>query len=177
MNSFTRCDSPLGSLLLTSDGEALTGIAFPGGAPVPEEEEGWQRDDAAPLFAEARRQLAEYFAGQRTDFELPLAPSGTPFQLQVWAELRRIPYGTTISYGEQARRIGKPKAARAVGLANGRNPISIVVPCHRVVGADGTLTGFGGGLPTKRALLDLESRAAASAGVGGQGVLDLEGEA
>lgn len=153
----THFESPVGTLLLVSDGTALLRVGLPGedprDAPPPP---GVRRDDAPP-FPEARRQLAEWFAGQRTSFDLPLAPKGTPFQRQVWDELARIPYGTTLSYGELARRIGKPGAARAVGLANGRNPLPILVPCHRVIGADGTLTGFGGGLACKRALLEVET--------------------
>jgi O-6-methylguanine DNA methyltransferase len=104
----------------------------------------------------ARRQLEEYFQGRRRSFELPLAPRGTPFQLRVWAELRRIPYGQTLSYGELARRLGDPGLSRAVGAANGANPISIIVPCHRVIGANGSLVGYGGGLPIKKALLEFE---------------------
>jgi methylated-DNA-[protein]-cysteine S-methyltransferase len=114
----------------------------------------WQRDDA--WFAEPCRQLREYFEQQRRDFDMPLAPDGTPFQLRVWKALRRIPYGQTISYGELARRIGQPSAARAVGAANGHNPIAIVIPCHRVIGSSGTLVGYGGGLKCKQALIDLE---------------------
>jgi methylated-DNA-[protein]-cysteine S-methyltransferase len=113
------------------------------------------------VLAEARAQLSAYFAGERTTFDLPLAPVGTPFQQRVWGELRRIPYAETVSYGELANRLGSPGASRAVGLANGRNPIAIVVPCHRVIGADGTLTGYAGGLERKRALLDLERKASA----------------
>lgn len=112
------------------------------------------RDDRA--FDDVRSQLAEYFDGSRQTFELTLAPAGTVFQRRVWQELCRIPYGVTISYGELAHRIGNPQAVRAVGLANGANPIAIVIPCHRVIGADGTLTGYGGGLPVKRYLLDVE---------------------
>jgi methylated-DNA-[protein]-cysteine S-methyltransferase len=119
----------------------------------------WQRDDDA--FAETRRQLEEYFAGERTSFDLPLDMHGHEFERRVWAALRQIPYGETVSYGEIAERIGAPGAARAVGLANGRNPVAIIVPCHRVIGANGKLTGFGGGLPMKRALLDLEQGVAA----------------
>jgi methylated-DNA-[protein]-cysteine S-methyltransferase len=104
------------------------------------------------------KQLREYFAGQRADFDLPLAPEGTEFQRTVWRNLRDIPYGETISYGELAKRVGNPKASRAVGAANGQNPIPIVIPCHRVIGANGKLTGFGGGLPTKEALLALETK-------------------
>ena len=111
--------------------------------------------------AEAVRQLLEYFALKRTSFDLPLAPEGTPFQRSVWRHLQDIPYGETISYGELAKRVGNPKASRAVGAANGKNPLPIVIPCHRVIGSNGTLTGFGGGLPTKEALLGLEKNALA----------------
>ncbi len=145
--------TPVGPLTLTADDGALTGLAF--GSPLPDVD--GERNDAEPVLATARRELAEYFAGERQDFSVPLAPQGTAFQLRVWEALRAIPYGSTISYGELARRIGDPRASRAVGLANGRNPIVVVVPCHRVVGADGSLTGFGGGLAAKRALLDLEA--------------------
>lgn len=154
MKLYTKLDSPVGPLTLTSDGRALTGILMES-AP---EGTGWTRDDGAAPFAEARAQLQAYFRGERTEFDLPLAPRGTPFQEKVWKELRRIPYGKTCSYGDIARRIGRPKACRAVGLANGRNPISIVVPCHRVIGADGSLTGYGGGLANKKTLLELERR-------------------
>ena len=143
--------TPVGPLLLETDGEALTGLWF-GEKPVPGE-----RDDDHPLLRRAAEQLAEYFAGRRNAFDLPLAPSGTAFQLRVWEQLRLIPYGTTISYGELARRVGNPAASRAVGLANGRNPLAIVVPCHRVIGANGALTGFGGGMDAKRTLLELEA--------------------
>lgn len=154
MKLFTKLDSPVGPLVLTSDGRALTGILMEAAPAGP----GWKRDDAAAPFPEARAQLEAYFRGERTEFDLPLAPSGTPFQERVWKELRRIPYGKTCSYGDIAKRIGRPKACRAVGLANGRNPISIVVPCHRVIGADGSLTGYGGGLVNKKTLLELEVR-------------------
>ena len=107
-------------------------------------------------FAAAREQLTAYFAGKRKTFDLPLRPTGTEFQLQVLDELQKIPYGTTVSYGDIANRIGRPKAVRAVGAANGRNPLPIIIPCHRVIGASGDLTGFGGGIPTKKALLRLE---------------------
>jgi len=148
--------SPIGELLLVGDGEALAGIHIQGGRrPLPIAPT-WRRAEDA--FAAARAQLGEYFAGDRVDFDLELAPSGTPFQRGVWEALLEIPYGETASYGEIARRIGEPEAARAVGLANGRNPISIVVPCHRVVGADGSLTGYAGGIERKRFLLDLEAR-------------------
>ena len=111
-----------------------------------------------PVLVRAVRQLGEYFAGGRRVFDVPLDPVGTPFQLRAWAQLREIPYGTTLTYGEQAAAMGRPTAARAVGAANGRNPLSIFVPCHRVIGADGSLTGFGGGLETKRFLLALEAQ-------------------
>ncbi len=142
--------SPIGEILLFGDREALAGLYMEPWSVDP----AWRRDDGA--FAAAREQLDAYFAGERTEFDLPLAPNGTEFQRRVWAALREIPYGETTSYGALAARIGAPGAARAVGLANGRNPISIVVPCHRVVGASGSLIGYGGGLERKRALLDLE---------------------
>lgn len=148
----THVESPLGPLLLLSDGQTLTGL-FMNELSVPEG--SVERRDAEP-FSEAGRQLAEYFSRERRTFDLPLAPQGTTFQRTVWATLRDIPYGETISYGALARRIGDPNACRAVGLANGRNPLSIVVPCHRVVGASGKLTGYGGGLANKALLLNLE---------------------
>lgn len=147
---YDTIDSPLGELLLASDGRALTAVHM-GGAPGP----GWQRDPV-PL-REAADQLQAYFAGELREFDLPLAPAGTPFQREVWEALRRIPYGETIGYGELAAAVGRPHAARAVGAANGRNPIAVVVPCHRVIGASGALTGYGGGLGRKRLLLDLEA--------------------
>ena len=155
----TTFTSPIGELLLISDGEALTGIHFDGHhgmAPTP----GGEHD---PVIVEAARQLRAYFAGERHAFALPLRPAGTEFEVEVWEELRRIPYGETLSYGELAGRVGNPGAARAVGRANACNPIPIIVPCHRVIGADGSLTGFGGGLDTKRRLLDLERGALAFA--------------
>jgi methylated-DNA-[protein]-cysteine S-methyltransferase len=146
--------SPIGELTLTGDGDSLTGVYMELHRRRPPLPAGAKRDDAA--LAGPRRQLEEYFEGERTGFDMPLAADGTPFQRAVWTALTEIPYGETISYGELARRIGQPGAARAVGLANGRNPISIVVPCHRVIGASGTLTGYGGGLDRKRFLLELE---------------------
>lgn len=148
-------DSPVGRLLLAGDGKSLIQVCFQSGPRPLQPAEGWI-DDAAP-FRTAITQLGEYFAGERRRFDLALAPRGTEFQRQVWRVLTEIPYGRTISYGELARRIGNPSASRAVGLANGANPLPIVVPCHRVIGADGSLTGFGGGLPIKRKLLALES--------------------
>jgi methylated-DNA-[protein]-cysteine S-methyltransferase len=152
---YTRIDSPIGELLLVGDGERLHGLHMQEGRRPLAVGSGWQPAEAP--FEEARAQLAEYFAGERTEFDLPTDGVGTPFQRSVWAELERIPYGETISYAELARRIGRPSASRAVGMANGRNPISIIVPCHRVVGADGSLTGYGGGVGRKRFLLELES--------------------
>lgn len=147
-------DSPIGRLLLAADGAALVQVHFQAGPHPLQPAPAW-RHDAAPLSA-AARQLMEYFAGSRRCFDLPLAPRGTPFQLAVWRALLSIPYGETVSYGELAQRLGTPGAARAVGVANGANPLPVIVPCHRVIGADGSLTGFGGGLPIKRALLALE---------------------
>jgi methylated-DNA-[protein]-cysteine S-methyltransferase len=159
MTLYTYYDSPVQPLLLTSDGTSLTGLYMVEHRHGPEVGADWiEQPDALP-FAETKRQLALYFAGQLTEFDLPLAPQGTEFQQKVWQELRRIPYGATLSYGELARRIGSPNASRAVGLANGRNPISIIVPCHRVIGASGKLVGYGGGLSRKEILLALEAGA------------------
>jgi methylated-DNA-[protein]-cysteine S-methyltransferase len=146
--------SPVGSLLLQADDGGLTGIWFVGNG-----EPALGDLDSDPVLRAAAEQLAEYFAGRRTRFDLPLAATGTPFQRAVWDALQEIPYGRTWSYADLALHIGKPRAVRAVGAANGRNPLPIVVPCHRVVGANGTLTGYGGGLENKRILLDLESGA------------------
>jgi methylated-DNA-[protein]-cysteine S-methyltransferase len=143
--------SPLGNLLLTGDGRSLTGLYMldAGGKPPSPR---WTREPTA--FTSTTAELAGYFGGERTEFTVPLAPSGSAFQLAVWAELARIPFGVTVSYGEVALALGKSLvASRAVGLANGRNPISIIIPCHRVIGADGSLTGYGWGLPRKEWLL------------------------
>jgi methylated-DNA-[protein]-cysteine S-methyltransferase len=147
---YDTIDSPLGELLIASDGHSLTAVHM-NGTPGP----GWRRDPV-PL-REGADQLHAYFAGELREFDLPLAAAGTPFQREVWEALRRIPYGETIGYGELAAAVGRPHAARAVGAANGRNPIAVVVPCHRVIGASGALTGYGGGLARKRLLLDLEA--------------------
>ena len=149
-------DSPIQSLLLTSDGASLTGLFMVEQKHGPEIGADWMEDQDAAPFAETKRQLTEYFAGTRREFDVPLLPQGTEFQRKVWTELQNIPYGATLSYGALAQKVGSPNASRAVGLANGRNPISIIVPCHRVVGANGKLTGYGGGLPRKAALLALE---------------------
>jgi len=148
---YSYLDSPLGALLVVRDDGGLTGLYLPSGRHPVTVAPDWIRDDAA--FEDVSTQLAEYFAGRRRMFELPLHPSGTAFQQRVWAALLDIPYGETTSYGKTAAAIGTPTAARAVGLANGQNPISIIVPCHRVVGANGSLTGYGGGLDAKRWLL------------------------
>jgi methylated-DNA-[protein]-cysteine S-methyltransferase len=146
--------SPIGELLLAGDGEVLSEICFE----APGKRRTIPADWAcrADAYTAATAQLEEYFAGKRRDFDLALRPEGTPFQLQVWNALRQIPYGETISYKQLAERVGNPASTRAVGAANGRNPLPIVVPCHRVIGSDGSLTGFGGGLPTKKWLLELE---------------------
>ena len=147
--------TPIGDLLLAGEDEALSLVAFPEGSMRRDPEPDWIYNEKQ--FATARQQLTEYFAGDRKNFDLPLSLAGTKFQLRVLEELQRIPYGETTSYGDIAARIGKPKAMRAVGAANGRNPIPIIVPCHRVIGRSGDLTGFGGGLDAKQALLQLEA--------------------
>jgi methylated-DNA-[protein]-cysteine S-methyltransferase len=156
MTHYSTVDSPLGEVLLIGDEDGLVGLYLSTGKHVVQAPRIARRDDAA--LADVREQLDEYFAGKRTEFDVRLNAHGTPFQLRVWQALREIPFGETASYGQQALRVGEPGAARAVGLANGRNPISIIVPCHRVVGANGSLTGYGGGLPAKRWLLDHEAK-------------------
>lgn len=163
MHYTTTIASPIGALVLVSDGAALTALLF-------EEERGAGRlpgprvpaAEAAP-FPQARRELEEYFAGARTAFGIALAPSGTPFQRRVWEALRHVPHGATATYRQIAQAAGSPRAFRAVGAALGRNPIAIVVPCHRIIGADGTLTGYAGGITRKKALLDLEAGRRATA--------------
>ena len=151
-----RVGSPLGELLITSDGDALTGVRFERHAHAAPLSTHSRRDERAAPLAEAKRQLAAYFAGELRAFTLPLAPRGSEFQRKVWAALGEIPFGATSSYGALARRLGAPNHARAVGHANGRNPLSILVPCHRVVGASGALTGYAGGVDRKRWLLSHE---------------------
>ncbi|GLU49023.1 methylated-DNA--[protein]-cysteine S-methyltransferase [Nocardiopsis ansamitocini] len=152
---YTTTPTPIGELLLTGDGHALTGLyMLPEHRWGPEVGSDWVREDTA--FTEACTQLAAYFAGELDVFALPMAPRGTPWQLQVWQALSTIPHGRTRSYGQLAARLGRPTASRAVGMANGRNPISIIVPCHRVIGANGSLVGYGGGLERKQQLLGLE---------------------
>jgi methylated-DNA-[protein]-cysteine S-methyltransferase len=153
--TYTTVASPVGELLLTAEDGQLTGLYMPAEAHM--RPAGAVRDDRA--FADARRQLDAYFAGERTEFDLRVAPAGTAFQQRVWEELQRIGYGETISYAELAARIGRPTAIRAAGAANGANPVSIIIPCHRVIGSDGSLTGYGGGLEAKRLLLELEHAA------------------
>ncbi|MBY0508506.1 MAG: methylated-DNA--[protein]-cysteine S-methyltransferase [Bryobacteraceae bacterium] len=154
MTFYTYVESPIGRLLLGGDDEGLTRLHFSSGSKAQGPDPAWV--ESAEPFAEVTRQLSEYFAGQRRDFTVKLRPAGTPFQLAVWEALCRIPYGETTSYGALAKDLGRPDAARAVGMANGSNPIAIIQPCHRVIGASGKLTGFGGGLPLKQALLELE---------------------
>jgi methylated-DNA-[protein]-cysteine S-methyltransferase len=153
---YTTLESPVGPLLLAGDSKALRRVSFEGSKRAAPPRRDWKQDKAP--FQEVVRQLQAYFRGELKEFDLPLAMDGTEFQLRVWNELRAIPYGETISYAQLAGRIGNPKAVRAVGLANGSNPIPIIVPCHRVIGSDGSLTGFGGGLPTKKMLLELENK-------------------
>jgi methylated-DNA-[protein]-cysteine S-methyltransferase len=151
-----QIDSPAGPLLLAGNDAGLRRIIFMRGRDRIHADPNWTQDASA--FSEPVRQLRSYFAGELEVFDLPLSPQGTPFQLQVWRRLCDIPYGKTMSYGELAAEIGNPKACRAVGLANGANPIPIVIPCHRVIGSNGKLTGFGGGLDVKEKLLALEKR-------------------
>jgi len=153
---YTFVSSPIGQLLLAGSDAALKVVGFPVGSKARSASPDWERRDEP--FKEAARQLGEYFGGERLVFDLAIEPEGSEFQSAVLDALRRIPYGETRSYSEVARDIGRPKAIRAVGAANGRNPLPIVIPCHRVIGQDGDLTGFGGGLPAKRYLLDLERR-------------------
>src|SRR4051812_11557516 len=154
MAAATMIDSPIGEILLTAEAGTLTGLYMGHADPRVDIPDIGGTDRVLDATAE---QLAAYFAGDLTDFDVPIAPRGTPFQQQVWAELRRVPYGSTATYGEVAARIGRPTASRAVGAANGRNPISIIVPCHRLVGSNGSLVKYGGGLDRKRFLLALEA--------------------
>lgn len=149
-----KVDSPIGPILIAGDEDAITML----GRIASEKGDDWIPINRFAHFKEAAQQLDAYWSGELFEFDLPLGPKGTPFQHKVWAALRTIPYATTASYGEIARKVGSPKACRAVGAANGRNPIAIVVPCHRVIGANGTLTGYAGGLDMKRRLLDHERR-------------------
>jgi len=154
--SYAYLESPVGRLLIAGNAGGLQQIVFSTNGHPARPDSEWQENPAA--FGGVVRQLRAYFAGELETFDLSLAPQGTPFQQKVWSELLKIPYGRTISYGELARRIGNPNASRAVGLANGSNPIPIVIPCHRVIGSNGKLTGYGGGLAIKEKLLALEKR-------------------
>jgi methylated-DNA-[protein]-cysteine S-methyltransferase len=152
--AYSRIETSIGPLLLTADDTGLRSINFENGRHSVRPDPSWQKDERR--LRETIRQLRAYFAGKLQKFDLPLAPEGTLFQMKVWNELCEIPYGETISYGQLARRIGNPNASRAVGLANGTNPIPIIIPCHRVIGSNGKLTGYGGGLAIKEKLLALE---------------------
>ena len=157
MARYTTIESPVGPLLLAADEAGLRRIEFVNGKRSVQPDPTW-KNESTVLFQDVTNQLRAYFAGELKAFDLTLAPEGTPFQLKVWRHLCEIPYGETISYGELACRIGNPKASRAIGLANGSNPIPIVIPCHRVIGSNGKLTGYGGGLEIKEKLLALERR-------------------
>jgi methylated-DNA-[protein]-cysteine S-methyltransferase len=148
-------DSPIGELMLSGDDGVLRGLAFMDSDRAPSVNEAWVRDESA--FGDVATQLEAYFNGELTRFDLKLASGGTPFQQRVWSALQEIPYGTTTTYGRLAEQLGDPKSVRAVGLANGRNPIAIIIPCHRVIGADGGLVGYGGGMTRKRWLLAHEA--------------------
>ncbi len=166
---FVDFDSPIGTLIAIANDQGIAALHMLGGKHGPAATDFGTRDPQAAQLRTLQMQMAEYFAGERIQFDLPLAAAGTAFQQQVWQALCKIPYGQTRSYGEQALAIDNAKAVRAVGAANGRNPIAIIVPCHRVVGSNGTLTGFGGGLDKKAFLLELERRhAGAGAGLGGE---------
>lgn len=156
MRTYTVTDSPVGPLTLVAEDGALAGLYMTEQRHRPPQESFGERDPAGRGFGAVIEQLGAYFAGGLTTFDVPLALRGTPFRQRVWEALRAIPYGSVVSYGQLAAVLGQPAASRAVGLANGRNPVGIIVPCHRVVGADGSLTGYGGGLARKRQLLDFE---------------------
>jgi methylated-DNA-[protein]-cysteine S-methyltransferase len=156
---WTTLSTPQGTLFLAASATGLQGVWFDGQRHFNGPDPVWRRDDADPVLREAAAQLRAWYAGQRRSFDLPLAPIGTPFQQAVWAELRRIGHGCTRTYGELAAALGRPSASRAVGAATGRNPLSLVIPCHRLVGSTGALTGYAGGLDRKRALLAFEAHA------------------
>jgi len=156
MIRYARFDSPLGPVIAVAEEAGLTHVDFVGAKYEKAVGPDWIEDPSAPALRACREQLAEYFSGKRTAFDLPLAPEGTTFQKRVWREIARVAYGETITYGELAKRAGAPGQARAAGAATGRNPLGVVVPCHRIMGADGSLTGYAGGLERKRGLLELE---------------------
>jgi methylated-DNA-[protein]-cysteine S-methyltransferase len=155
MLSYDEFESPQGTMILTATAKGLAGVYFKGQKHFPKQRD-WQRDPRNALLNQAKRELAEYFAGKRTHFSVALDPQGTPFQRSVWKQIAKVGFGKTLTYGELAKRAGHPGSARAAGAATGRNPISIIVPCHRIMGSDGSLTGYAGGLGRKRALLVLE---------------------
>lgn len=157
MKRYDYYDSPCGRMLLVAEGDALCGAYFMGQKHMHQLEADWLRDPRSEVIVRTKRQLDEYFRGKRRVFDLPLAASGTPFQRAVWQAIAGVGFGETISYAELARRAGRPGSARAAGAATGRNPIGVIVPCHRIVGADGSLTGYAGGMDKKRALLALEA--------------------
>jgi methylated-DNA-[protein]-cysteine S-methyltransferase len=163
MTRYARFATPFGPMLATSNGDALTGLYFEGGRHAPTPSPEWIEEPGSTLFARCEREVREYLEGTRVRFGLPLAPRGTPFQERVWREIARIPYGEVVTYAELARRCDAPGSARAAGAATGRNPLSLVVPCHRVVGHAGALTGYAGGLERKQRLLALEARATLAA--------------
>ena len=158
MKSYNIIKTPVGELMLVANSSALIGIYFVGCDHIPAEQKQWKRDAQHSVLCQAKEQLQEYFAGQRTEFTLPLSFGGTDFQERVWREIALIPFGKTISYADLARKAGKPKAIRAAGSNTGRNPLGIVIPCHRVMGKNGAIGGYAGGLDKKRYLLDLETR-------------------
>ena len=160
MTYYCELDWPLGRLLLMSDGASLTGVFFDDGRGVPARKPEWQLEPHADPFPRARAELQEYWEGRRRDFTVPLAPRGTAFQQRVWTSISGVPFGETITYAALAERVGSAGASRAAGLATGRNPISLIIPCHRIVGSNGSLTGYGGGLDRKRALLRFETAVA-----------------
>jgi methylated-DNA-[protein]-cysteine S-methyltransferase len=158
MNSYDYYDSPHGRMLLVADDKAIISVSFIGQKYAPRVQTYWQRDARHASIRQAKRELAQYFGGRRKRFSVRLAPQGTPFQRAVWWAIASVAFGKTIAYAELARRAGRPRSARAAGAATGRNPIGVIVPCHRIVGSDGSLTGYAGGLAKKRALLALEAR-------------------
>jgi methylated-DNA-[protein]-cysteine S-methyltransferase len=160
MKRYDTYDSPCGRMLLVADGDALCGAYFVGQKHFKDIDPAWRREPQAGVIVRAKRQLDEYFQGRRKVFDIPLAASGTPFQRAVWRAIAGVPFGETISYTELARRAGRPGSARAAGAATGRNPVGVIVPCHRIVGADGSLTGYAGGVDKKRTLLALEAGSA-----------------
>ena len=156
MLAYDQFETPQGTMLVTATGKGLAGVYFKGQKHFPKKRE-WQRDARHPVLRQARRELTEYFAGKRRRFDVALDPQGTVFQRSIWKTIAKVGYGKTLTYGELAQRAGHPGSARAAGAATGRNPLSVIVPCHRIIGANGSLTGYAGGLSRKRALLELES--------------------